>query len=224
MSISKDDLSGRPGRYLGARGFRVVGGLLLLAGVAAAVGGPAYAVNGATQAGAAVQVPATLRADGDAVAEPFEREDVLDAAAAQPGVRVLDDGEVLVSAWDSTVAEQLLARGDSALLGLTVGATALLLLPVLTSIREGAAFRPGHARRLGVLAAVVAVYGVVAPLLTAAATASVLHRTGLSQQRVFEPDGATFGFLPFVVAVGLLVLAEAFRRGEQLADDVEGLV
>ncbi len=41
---------------------------------------------------------------------------------------------------------------------------------------------------------------------------------------MFEPDGATFGLLPFVVVVGLVVLAEAFRRGEQLADDVEGLV
>ncbi len=70
----------------------------------------------------------------------------------------------------------------------------------------------------------VAVYGVSAPLLPAAATAMVLARTGLGEQEVFEPVGVTFGLLPAVVVVGLLVLAEAFRRGEQLAEDVEGLV
>jgi hypothetical protein len=217
-------------RYLGAGGFRWVGGLLVVVGVAAALGGPAYAVNGATKAPAAVEVTAQLRPDSRmsdpfGTLEEFERADVpLPAQVRGTGVSVVDDGEVVVSAWGSTVPEQLLARGYSALLGLTVGAAALLLLPVLTSIREGEPFRPGHARRFSVLAGVVAVYGVVGPLLPAAATSSVLHRTGLSQTRVFEPDGATFGLLPFVVVVGLLVLAEAFRRGEQLADDVEGLV
>jgi hypothetical protein len=223
MGISKNDAAAGSRPYLGTRGFRWVGRLLAVAGIAAAVAGPAYAVNGATQAPGAVEVTAALRPDREAM-EPFQREDVLAGDQAADGVLVLDDGEVVVSAAGSTVPEQLLARGDSALLGLTVGAAALLLLPVLTSIREGEPFRPGHARRFSVLAGVVAVYGVAGPLLPAAATSSVLHRTGLSQTRVLEPDGAIFGLLPFVVVVGLLVLAEAFRRGEQLADDVEGLV
>ncbi len=36
--------------------------------------------------------------------------------------------------------------------------------------------------------------------------------------------GGTAAHVVGVVVVGLLVLAEAFRRGEQLAVDVEGLV
>ncbi len=207
-----------------------MGRLLAVVGVVAAVAGPAYAVNGATKAPAYVEVTAELRPEGrelDAFGtlDRFERGDVLTPEQVeQASAQVRDDGTVVVAAWGSTVGEQLLARGDSALLGLVVGAAALLLVPVVGSISAGEPFRRGNARRLAVLAGVVLVHGVVAPLLPAAATSSVLHRTGLSELEVFEPDGATFGLLPFVVVVGLLVLAEAFRRGEQLADDVEGLV
>jgi len=200
------------GRLIGAAGLYLV----------VAFAGPAYAINGATQARGYVDVVATLEPDVEA-SEDHPRPDVL-GQRAPAGVLVHDDGQVVVSAWGSTRAEQLLARGDSALLGLTVGAAALLLLPVLGSISAGEPFRRGNARRFAVLAAVVAVHGVAAPLLPAAATSSVLRRTGLSELGVFEPESVTFGFLPLVVVVGLLVLAEAFRRGEQLADDVEGLV
>jgi hypothetical protein len=63
---------------------------------------------------------------------------------------------------------------------------------------------------------------VVVPLLPAAATAMVLARTGADVE-VFE-QGVTFTLLPFALVAAVLVVAEAFRRGEQIADDVEGLV
>jgi hypothetical protein len=37
-------------------------------------------------------------------------------------------------------------------------------------------------------------------------------------------ESINFPLIPFALVAALLVLAEAFRRGEQIADDVEGLV
>ncbi len=52
----------------------------------------------------------------------------------------------------------------------------------------------------------------------------VLARTGTGDARRPSRPGVVFPFAPFALAAALLVAAEAFRRGEQIADDVEGLV
>ncbi|WP_407341732.1 hypothetical protein [Pengzhenrongella phosphoraccumulans] len=58
----------RDSEYVGPRTSRVIAGLLLLAGVVAAVSGVGYAINGATQAPATVTVPISLEADDGAPA------------------------------------------------------------------------------------------------------------------------------------------------------------
>ncbi len=218
-----------PGRsrsrpYVTSGGFRALTAVLWVVGAAAAVAGPAFAVNGATQAPAFVSVNAGVAPDRVGPEGVLELPaDVVGIDALPDRVMLLAEPDVTVRAWGSTVAEQLLARGDIALLGLVVGAGALLLVPLLRSVAAGRPFEPGSARRLALLASVVAVHGVIGPLLPAAATAMVLARTGLGEPGVLEP-GVVFPFAPFALAAGLLVAAEAFRRGEQIADDVEGLV
>ena len=194
--------------------------LVGLIGLVAAIAGPVYAINGATRAGGAVEVPVELSGDAGPLAG---------AQAGLPdGVRLLPLPEgvrTTLSAVDSTVAEQLLARGDVALLGLAVGLGAWLLRPVLDSIAAGRPFGAGNSRRLAWLAMVVAVAGSIGPLLPQFGALAVLDRVDLVGPGSPFVMGVTFSFLPIVVGgFLLLVLAEAFRQGERIDSDVEGLV
>jgi hypothetical protein len=196
-----------------------------LVGVVAVVAGPVYAVNGATQAGAAVEVPVELAGRGDAG-------DLARVPLTVPGlprgtaVAALNEGDGLVlSAWDSSVAEQLLSRGDAAVLGIAVGLGAWLLRSVLTSVAAGRAFGADNARRLAGLAAVVVVAGCVGPLLPQVGSLLVLDRLDLVGPGSPFVMGLTLGSTPaLLTGLLLVVLAEAFRQGERLSQDVEGLV
>lgn len=221
--------AGSRGTYVSGRGLGRLATVLAVVGVAAAVLGPAYAVNAATRAPAPVVVPLQLQPYGpqgndEQVLYPARPVPVVDTGGWPEGVlvRVVDDRLVL-SAPGSTVAEQLLSRGDVALLGLTVGGCALLLLPVLRAVADGAPFRGRGSRRLAGAAVAVWAYAVVAPVLPAWAAATVVARTGVADDAVFQVV-VDWSFAPFVVGAALLVLAETFRRGERLAHDVEGLV
>lgn len=197
--------------------FRVV---LAIAGVALAIAAVLYAINGMTQAPAAVSVPVALADAG----LTWSGEAAVPVPGLPVGSRVYAPADaVMLAAWESTRLEWFLSRGETLLLGLGLCAAAFLLLPVLTSISLGRPFVEGNARRLRLLALLVLLVGYVAPLLPQTATLLVLDRLGIG------PDGPfvrslTFSFLPLVLAALVLVTAEAFRRGESISADVEGLV
>jgi hypothetical protein len=210
----------RQSSYVTPSTVRGISLLVGLVGIAAAVAGPVYAINGATQAQAPVEVLVELRGDAGPLAG---------AQAALPDTaRLLPvDGGVSaeLSAWGSTVTEQLLARGDAAVLGLAVGLGAWLLTPVLESVAAGRPFGAGNSRRLAWLAVVVAVAGGIGPLLPQFGALAVLDRLGQVGPDSPFVMGVTFAFLSVLVAASLLlVLAEAFRQGERIDSDVEGLV
>jgi hypothetical protein len=138
----------RRGTYVQPRTIRSLSWLVGLIGLVAAVARPVYAINGATRAGAAVEVPVELAESNDTA---DSGRTALTAPALPDGARVSarnGGDEVVLSAWDSTVAEQLFARGDAALLGLAIGLGAGQLRPVLESVAAGRPFRAGNARRL----------------------------------------------------------------------------
>ena len=207
----------RKSTYVSPSAVRGMSLLIGLVGIVAAIAGPVYAINGATQARAAVEVPVELRDVGS-----------LAGAAGLPDVArlvPLDGGlRAELSAWDSTVVEQLLSRGDAAVLGLAVGLGAWLLTPVLRSIAAGRPFGAGNSRRLAGLAVVVAVAGSIGPLLPQFAALAVLDRLALAGPGSPFVPGVTLSFLPIAVVGLVLVLAEAFRQGERIDSDVEGLV
>jgi hypothetical protein len=207
----------RKSTYVSPSTVRWTSALLGLAGAVAAVAGPVYAINGATQAGAAVEVAVELRGS----------EQLAGVTAGLPeNARLLsgDGVDTVLSSWGSTVAEQLLSRGDAAVIGLAVGLGAWLLDPVLESIAAGRPFGGRNARRLAWLALVVAVAGSIGPVLPQVGTLAVLDRLGLAGPGSPFTVGATFSLLPLVLGGLLLVLAEAFRQGERIDSDVEGLV
>ncbi|GAA3814818.1 hypothetical protein [Cellulomonas soli] len=209
---------------------RLAGGLVVL-GVLAAVWGVAYTVNAATQAPATVRVPVAVH--------EAENGGWGDVRVGLDGVQVPDgwltgarpsgyypstvDSTLTLAAWGSTRTEQALSRADWLVTGLGLLAGTLLLQPVLLAVAAGEPFARGNARLLTVLAGVVAVTGTLAPLPPALASTLVLARTGLDANPALSASSGITP-APLLVAALVLVVAVAFRAGERLARDTEGLV
>ncbi len=232
-------------RQYGLSLVRFLSGLALLFAIGGPVGGIAYAINGATQAHADVLTSVRV-IDRAALSIPLgpsiEQEKPV-ALAQQPGfnqpgtIRLDLPGAtpsgtsleaplrtVTVRAWDSTIPEQLLSRGAAAVLWVCVGAGAWLLRGLLLSITDGNPLLPVNARRIAGIAALVVVAAAGGELLPALAGEMVLDRLGLGAGAPVAPLRAELGPFPILLGMVLLALAEAFRRGSELARDAEGLV
>ncbi|MFC4591253.1 hypothetical protein [Sphaerisporangium corydalis] len=176
-----------------------------LAGALAAVWGVAFAINGVTQAQGYVMirvVPALgamdrLRLTGEGL----------------PSGVVLPRETMSLDVWGSTVAEQVLSRGDVLLGGLCAGVAGLLVRAVLVSVLRGVPFREGDPARIIWLAVSLVVAGVVGPFLPYLASMMVLERVGLTE--TFRPLLA-LSWIPVVGALSLLALAEVFRVGAKM--------
>jgi hypothetical protein len=232
--------------YASTRLVRFLAHATLVLGVILAVAEIASAVGAATQSPAWVTVRVDVgdhqqlrmplsSAEGDdrAVVLPapngvplMENAVRFDIRGVEPDTWIdssLDD--VALNAWNSTRIEQFLSRGDRALIGLCVGIGVFWLRRLLLSIAEGEPFRSGNPARIAGLAALVAVGGLGADVLPYTAASLVLSRIGLTAADA--PITATqhpFDVMPLLLAGMLLALAEAFRRGGELARDVDGLV
>lgn len=232
--------------------------LMLVLAIAAPLYGIVYNINGATQAGADVGVIVQVRAvdrlkiplpdhaitaaqaEGVAGHETQHALRQYDADPTGhtlhldvPGARAATwlDADLptgTLRSWDSTVPEQILARGGTAVITVCVGVGAFLLYRILLSIAAGRPFESRNPRRIAGLAGAIWVAGVVPGVLTSAAASLVLHRTGLAgpHSPVTAPPVNLIGSMVGNLLLPLLVLAfaEAFRRGGELARDVEGLV
>ena len=212
----------RKSPYAGSGLVRVLAGAALIVGVGAALAGTAFWVNGLTHVHTEVLVPVELTTPNlDLTTDPAIRA----AGVGLPaGTRFETAGALHLRAWDSTLAEQMLARGDSLLLGLGVGIGGFLLRRLLLSIAEGRPFEPANARRLAVIAVLIGVVGTLSGLLPQVAGIVVLDRLGQAGPDSPFVLGVHFSFLPLLAMPVVLALAEAFRRGAALADDVAGLV
>lgn len=205
---------------------------VLWVGWVAAVVCLAYALNGITQAHGPVSVPVAVANSDPGVGESpsqltlpgVEVENGWLGPAPIAGVRLAGvDGQVTLTAWGSTWAEQALARGDWVVGGIGLLVIAILLAPVLSSIARGEPFAPGNARRLVLVGTALAATALMVPALPAWAGWLVLERTGLVATGRFGLAGGLEP-LPLLTAALLVVLAGAFRVGERLARDTEGLV
>ncbi|MDQ1655857.1 MAG: hypothetical protein QOD41_940 [Cryptosporangiaceae bacterium] len=216
---------------------RALASAVLTVGVIGAFAGVTYAVNGATQARGQVVVPAEARpgarfavagpavgtaTPGEVTVDPEDNVIRLDAPGRdQASWLEISAGNVQLRAADSTVAEQVLARGGFAVLGLCLGAGAVLLRRLLVSIADGDPFERRNAGRIALVAGLVAVAAVAYELLPILATDRVVNRIGWSGLVHSQLD---LPLAPLAAVPILLVLAQAFRRGTELAADTEGLV
>lgn len=206
--------------YVKVGSIRLIANAALAIGLVGGVGGIAYAVNGGTRAGAPVTVPAHITGDVgvDYGAVPFAAPGLPAGSELRPRAP-----EWVLSVPDSTVAEQLLARGDSAVIGLAVLAGTFLLRGLLLSIADGRPFERGNARRLAGIAGLVAVGTTVGPALPDVAAGLVLDRVHAFGDAPYAAQ-VSWPLIPLLFVPVLLALAEAFRRGAELDADVAGLV
>jgi hypothetical protein len=217
---------------------RTLASAVLTVGVIGAFAGVIYAVNGATQARGQVVVAAEARpgarfavaepavpgttAPGQVTVDPEDNAIRLDAPGKdQASWLEISAGNVQLRAADSTAGEQVLARGGFAVLGLCLGAGAVLLRRLLLSIADGDPFERRNAGRIALIAGLVAVAAIAYELLPILATDLVVNRIGWSGLVHSQLD---LPLAPLAAVPILLVLAQAFRRGTELAADTEGLV
>ncbi|MFI7614063.1 hypothetical protein ACIBP6_22805 [Nonomuraea terrae] len=171
------------------------------AGAATAAWGIAYTVNAATRAGGYVTIRVT------STLEAVSRSPL--SGVNLPAGVVLNDRDLPLDVADSTVAEQVLSRGDVLLSGLCAGVAALLLIALLNSLTQGRPFARRNPARIAWLAA-LALVGGLSPLLPGAAAATVLDRVGLTGPFLPSP---TLSWPPLAAAALLFAMALAFRAG-----------
>ncbi len=195
-----------------ARGFVLV---LVLVAVAAALTAAALLYVGVTRDAADVTVTLT---DG-------ARLDLNDRLDLPEGAVLLGNlVDVDLHVPDLSLGLRLLAQLSPALLFLSISAGALALAQVMRTVRAGRPFAQRNAARLVVVAVAVVVGGAVAPVLRDAAAIAALDHLGLTGEDSPLLLRMSVPLTPLLLAVLVLGIAEAFRRGAALADDVDGLV
>jgi hypothetical protein len=228
------------------RVLRAMTGVLVAAGVVAAVGGVALDINAATNAKGPVSVSVFVRVHqldqlqvlqatgpGTATLAPFR----LQQGPFQPGLELYVKGmpqdtwinvgtgrAVTLNSWGSTIAEQLLGRGAGLITGLCLLWGALVVRRLVLSISGGQPFERGNAARVTQLAGLIVAATIAGGVLPYLAAHLVLERLGLSGPASPVYPHLVIAGAPLLVALFLLVLAQAFRRGAELAQDAEGLV
>jgi amino acid transporter len=200
---------------LGPRSAGAYAILLVLIAAGAALTAVAVLVVGVTRDAADVTVHLTdaVRLDLD------ERLDL-------PGDAVLLGNLIPVGLHvpDLPLGLRLLAQLGAALFLLSVSAGALALAQVLRTVRAGRPFARHNATALVVVAVAVLVGGGIAPVVGDAAALAALDHLGLAGEGSPFHTLSSLSLAPVLLALLLLGLAEAFRRGAAMADDVAGLV
>ncbi|AKU16746.1 DUF2975 domain-containing protein [Luteipulveratus mongoliensis] len=220
--------------FVSLRAMNALAALVVVLGWLAAVGGVVYAINGATQAGGSITVSAqvhdltgtTVRdsVPADATLRPTGSQSALQLGLPNSGTDSwmhTPADSWLLTTGDSSVAEQLLSRGDAVIWGLSALAAGYALRALILSISAGRPFAEGNARRIATMGVLAVAACWAGSASTGAAAVVVADRVGVTSQ----VNGVlSFSLLPLVVLPFVLVLAEAFRRGGELARDVDGLV
>jgi Protein of unknown function (DUF2975) len=100
-------------------------------------------------------------------------------------------------------------------------AVILYLLRIVRTLRRGDPFVPENARRLTSIALLVAVGGTLGNFVNHVAMDSLAQRSAASH---IVAAVYSVSFLPLVIGLAVAFLAEVFRQGTRLREDVEGLV
>ena len=137
------------------------------------------------------------------------------------------DGEVSVPLLlhDPTLGERLSSGAPNLLLAATIIAISWLLFHLLRSTEAREPFTRRNVRRINMMALIVGVGGTVTQFVQGFADSAILTSGRLPDSSanglIFE---LSFSLFPLVVMLLLALIGEAFRRGVELREDVEGLV
>lgn len=129
--------------------------------------------------------------------------------------------------FDLTVQElpghlRLLSVADVSWVSLCTAVAAWMTFGLLRSIGEGRPFERGNANRLCWLATIAVAGPITFNAIQSFAATKVLDYLTMDGGNLTPP--AIWAFWPFVVAALIVALANAFRYGRTLQDDVSGMV
>lgn len=145
-------------------------------------------------------------------------------AGATPvgGVTVQHSGELVWEQAGAGVGRWLVSLLPDLVTGAVIAVSALLVLRLIRQIESGVPFDTSSVWYVRVLGLMTFCYGIFMPLLVL--VVGVVLTFGVQDEPAygFQFDGSDF--LPIAVGLVLLVVAEVWRRGSQIADDLEGLV
>jgi hypothetical protein len=206
---------------------RGLAGAVLVVGVLLAVIGVALVVVQLTQPGGVVEVlvDEQLLGIGDVDGLPEGTALRIPEGASGGATAGSGGGSVTLALEVAELPAWLRALSELpwAVSGLATLVGAVVLRRVLLEIAAGRPFAPRNPARLRALAAVALFVAIVPGLLASLATVLTLEH--------LDASGPPLGFRilelpvsPFFLAAALLVVAEVFRHGQSLTDDVEGLV
>jgi len=124
---------------------------------------------------------------------------------------------------DATLGERFAQALPELLIASLTIAVAWMLFQLLRSTQAREPFTRRNVRLINAIALVIGLGGMVAQFAQGFAD-NAIHATG----RLPDPSSLTFVMtftpLPLVVMLVIALIGEAFRRGVELRDDVEGLV
>ena len=169
-------------------------------------------------------VPLLTWRNGDALSWDGET----DHSRVAPGLRTVRgaaaywEGQVHVEIYHPSAGLRLLSWLPEAIVAVAVIVTGFLLLRLLYETQAGRPFFASSASRLRAISLVVGVAAVAVPISWSVANRAILEAAARGQTggHVHFAQMATW----LVVALVVRVVAEAFRIGTRLQEDVEGLV
>ena len=195
----------------------LLGALILIGSIGAAVVAVVLPVNQLTQPGGAARVELSGDAQGQAVA-------AISGVPAGSWLEFVPDlYSMSLHVFELDWPLRLLSEAGTSLLLACLAGAGLLLYRTLRTIRLGAPFDPDNPRRLRVIGLLVIVGGLGGQALDAFARFALLDAAG----PVTPSPVVTSASLDLTWAVAglvVLALAEAFAVGRRLSDDVTGLI
>lgn len=126
-----------------------------------------------------------------------------------------------VSVWSPDLRQTVGLVGGPVLAALVTIAALVILVLIVHSFRYGKAFVPANSSRLFLITAVMGLGG------QAAAALVYWGHVGVLQHPAVEPyvlQDAQMSFLPLMMGLGILLLAEVFRQGVALQHEVDQTV
>jgi len=133
------------------------------------------------------------------------------------------DATVELMLTDATLSERLTQALPELLIAAMTIAVALLLYQLLRDTQAGEPFTRRNVWRISTTALIVGIGGMPVQFVQGVAD-NMIQTSGRIPDQGDPSFVFTFGPLPLVAGIVIALIGEAFRRGVQLRDDVEGLV